>query len=79
MEDWHAPTCSVDPEETVMIRDCIRRLPNKYREVILLRYSHGYSVQEISQILRLSEASVYKRLARGKTLLEKYCKEEDVL
>lgn len=48
------------------LMDCIKALKPKYREVILLYYYQELSVKEISNMLGMSEASIYKRLSRAK-------------
>lgn len=48
----------------------INALPDNYREVILLRYYLGYSVDEISKILSITAENVRKRIQRAKKALE---------
>lgn len=45
-------------------------LPPKYKSAVLLYYYNGYSVEEISRILRISKAAVKKRLQRGREMLK---------
>ena len=47
----------------------VKALPIKYGEVIHLFYYEGYSVKEISQILRISTTAVTSRLSRGRNQL----------
>lgn len=47
----------------------VKTLPIQYGEVIHLFYYEGYSVSEISQILRISQTAVTSRLARGRKKL----------
>jgi RNA polymerase sigma factor (sigma-70 family) len=51
-------------------------LPEKYRIIIHLFYYEDYSIREIANILKISEANVKVRLTRGRTLLKKTLKEE---
>lgn len=46
-------------------------LPEKLRKVMILHAVEGYSVKEISKILKISESAVKKRLQRGRDLLRK--------
>lgn len=49
----------------------IRDLPEKYREVFLLRYVNGYENKEIAKILNISEDTVRQRVLRGRNIIEK--------
>lgn len=49
----------------------IGRLPARYREVLLLRFDHGYTTREIAKILNLSPANAEKLIWRAKTALQK--------
>jgi len=58
---------------------CILRLPNKYRQVIILKYYQGYSTKEIAEILGISETNAIKLDQRAKKKLSQFCKEEELL
>ncbi len=45
-------------------------LPKKYKGPVHLHYFEGYSVEEISRILRISVSAVKMRLKRGRELLK---------
>ncbi len=47
----------------------ILKLPPKYKTVVVLHYYNGYSIEEISGILKISKAAVKKRLQRGREKL----------
>lgn len=73
------------PERTVpdydvgsAVASAILRLPVSYREVILLRFSEGYSVKEIAEILDYSVSKVEKLISRGKARLKKLLREEGI-
>ncbi len=51
-------------------------LDEKYAAVIYLHYYEGYSVREISRLLRISEPNVKARLMRGREKLQLYLGEE---
>ena len=55
----------------------IHSLPERYRDVLYLRYLGNCSWEEISRILNLSKKTVEVRLYRGKKLLRKQLKEQD--
>lgn len=58
---------------------CIDQLPPRYREIILLKYSHGYSTREISEILGISFDAASKLDQRAKKRLEDLCRKEGIL
>ncbi|MSS91486.1 sigma-70 family RNA polymerase sigma factor [Eisenbergiella tayi] len=61
------------------LTDCILKLPARYREMILLRYHHGYSVREIASMMGLSLPAAIKLDQRAKNKLKKLCEEAGVL
>lgn len=60
-----------DEERFQALWEAIRKLSDKYREVIILYFFHEYTLKEISRILEISEAAAEKRLARSRELLRK--------
>ncbi len=58
-------------EERSMVRQAVRKLPEKYRLPILLFYMEDQKLSEISRILDIPESTVKTRLHRAKKLLEK--------
>lgn len=58
---------------------CILKLPARYREMILLRYHHGYTVREIAKIMGLSLQAAIKLDQRAKNKLKKLCEEAGIL
>ena len=48
----------------------VYNLPLQYKDVIILYYYESYSVDEISKILKISQANVKKRLERGRNILK---------
>lgn len=58
---------------------CIAALPARYRQILMLKYYHGYSTREIAKMLSLSTANVSKIEQRAKAKLEILCKEAGVL
>lgn len=61
------------------LANCILKLPPRYREIILLKYYHGFSCKEISKQLDLTETNVIKLDQRAKNKLFQICKEEGIL
>jgi len=68
LQDWDdGPTIQYDGK--VFLTDCVMKLPSRYRDVILLKYYHGYSIKEIAQILGISDANASKLDQRAKRRL----------
>ncbi|MBP2242763.1 RNA polymerase sigma-70 factor (ECF subfamily) [Cytobacillus eiseniae] len=72
-----------NPEENLLNKDRETRVRNivlalnpKYKEVIFLYYYKDFSVEEISEILKVSANTVKTRLARGRERLKKFLEEE---
>lgn len=59
----------VSTERRDVVRQALAKLPEIYREVLVLRYMDGRSSREITDILGLRIPAVEKRLARAKSLL----------
>lgn len=71
-------TSGVSPEESVMqrlqgdaIRQAIERLPEEYRDTVVLADLNELSYQEISEILDIPIGTVRSRLSRGRRLVQK--------
>ena len=68
LEDLPSRLISVEPEDhelTTLIMD----LPDKYKQVILLYYFHGLTMQETADSLGLSQPTVQRRLKKAEALL----------
>src|SRR5688572_17897798 len=65
-----------------ILEEAIRRLPEKYRAVFILREIENMNVAETQECLDLSEVNVKVRLNRSKALLRnslsQYYKKEDL-
>lgn len=59
------------------LSDAISRLPAAYREALLLRYYHGYTVREIAPMLGRKPGAVQKLLTRAKAALRKILEQEN--
>ena len=60
------------------IVQAIKKLPEKYSSVLLLKYSHGYSTEEIAEILSMSKENVKKTIQRARKKLEEIIWEEEM-
>ncbi len=56
-------------EYITSLRDCIRKLSGKDKDLVTLRYDHNLKVKEIARRLGRSVQSVYQNLARVHDLL----------
>lgn len=61
------------------IRDCIKKLPLIYREVIILYYYEDMKIAEIAQILQQPEGTVKSKLSRGREILEDIMRKEGLV
>ncbi len=66
---------SLEPR-VISLMDCIDQLAERDREAILLRYSHGYCIDEISKMLGISYAAAAKLVERARERLDKLFREE---
>lgn len=62
--------------ECSQLLSAVQALPAKYSAVIHLYYYEGYSIREISKMLRLPVPTVGTRLSRGRERLKLLLKEE---
>lgn len=78
--DYYATLRSNDPlpEDSLMlsetqqtIRRAIDQLPEKYKAVVILRYLHDMSLQEIGEALDMPVTTVKTRVHRGREFLRK--------
>lgn len=59
----------ISKEECQIVQETVRKLPDKYRLVILLFYMEELSQAEIAKMLRISESAVKTRIHRAKKIL----------
>lgn len=57
-------------EQGEKVRRAARRLPPKYRDVIVLKYLEELPTDEILEILKINERAFYTRLNRARNLLK---------
>lgn len=78
--DWYSllPSNRETPEEEIVltetqeqIRKAIDALPKKYKSVVVLRYLHDMSLQEIGEVLKMPVTTVKTRVHRGREYLRK--------
>ena len=64
-----------DEDYGVLLR-AMKKLGEKYRTVLSLRYVEEYGVREIAKMLRIPASTVTTRISRGRQLLRKAYEEE---
>ena len=79
-QSWQDSTGTfIDPENGTALALCMAKMPPRYRQILLLKYSYGYSNLEAAQLMDISEANAIKLDQRAKQRLRELCKEEGVL
>jgi RNA polymerase sigma-70 factor, ECF subfamily len=63
-------------QDLAELRAALFKLPEEYREPLLLQVLMGYSTAEIAAELKLSNAAVLTRLFRGRKRLREMCGED---
>ena len=56
-------------DKLVALRECISKLPENYRDTVLLRYEKGLKPAELAATISRNAETVKKRLHRAKTML----------
>ena len=73
------PEAPVDLDGGTMLAACMARLPVRYRQVLLLKYSYGFSNKKLAKLLGVTEANAIKLGQRAKEKFQEICEEEGVL
>lgn len=66
-------------ETKQQIHKAIDALPEKYKSIVILRYMHDLSLQEIGDILHMPVTTVKTRVHRGREFLRKKLEQEKLL
>lgn len=72
------PEFVISEESFELMKTNISKMPQKYSDVIVLRYFYGYSNAEIAQLLNISNENVRHRLHRAKKMLLEIMKEGEI-
>ena len=78
-ESLESLTLFYEDEHDCRLAEQVLELPQMYREVIYLHYYIGYSVAELSALLKVPQNTVKSRLKRGRDMLGKLLSEEDAI
>lgn len=76
-ESADAESDFVSQEDIGIIRDCIKRLPDELRAVILAYYYDNLKVEEIAQLLGIPVGTVKSRLFAARKKIKQYIEEEE--
>lgn len=60
------------------LANCILKLPERQRAILILRYHHGYDLREIAQILNITYRNAVQIEQRAKAKLRTLCEEEGI-
>ena len=52
------------------VEDCLRKLPEVFRTVVVLREMEGFSYEEIAEVVQVPAGTVKSRLTRGRAALK---------
>ena len=58
---------------------CMAKLPQRYREILLLRFVYGYSMRETAELMDIPFTTVGKLSQRAKERLYELCRGEGIL
>lgn len=75
-EQKMAASDPIEDEETERLVLALRKLPLKYREIIVLYYYEEYGTTEIAHLLHMSVNTVKSRLRRGREKLAAIMKQD---
>ena len=72
---YEQPFDMTQSESNNELYEMIMKLPQRYKEVILLFYYEDFSYDEMAKILNIPKGTVQSRLARGREKLKKMMEE----
>ena len=75
-EDYMNDVFQTESEDKELLT-ALMKLPEKQRIVLHLHYYEGYSVREISSLLKIPEGTVKSRMTNGRNALKELLKEEN--
>lgn len=76
--DDEAVGICVEYEGPNRVAGCILKLPARQRQIMILKYSHGYELKEIARMLGITYANALKIEQRAKVKLRALCEEEGI-
>lgn len=76
-EAVNLPFAASEDDGVNQLKRALAAIPEKYRIAVTLHYLEGFSVEEISQMLRIGISGVKMRLSRGREALKSYIEKEE--
>ncbi|MBR6514287.1 MAG: RNA polymerase sigma factor [Clostridia bacterium] len=64
-------------KEYLSLNEALRELPSKYKDIIILHYYEGYSLEECSRLLKISLSNSKMRLMRAREMMKIKIEKED--
>lgn len=77
-EDIYGTVKETFSSEEFNLIGVMKELPEKYRAALHLHYFEGYTIKEISKILKCSSSAVSMRLTRGRKILKDLLVKEEL-
>jgi len=68
--------CAAQAEMKQRLEDALRKLPETFRAVVVLREIEGFGYEEIAEVLQVNVGTVKSRLTRGRHALREILKSE---
>ena len=65
MASLHGAGAAADPADRISVLRALAKLPDRQREVLILRYFEGMSMGEVAELLRCPEGTVKSLASRG--------------
>lgn len=75
LEDLPPSLVAVQPEDRALLMD-IHRLPDKYRQVLILYYYQHLTLRDVGEVLGLDASTVHYRLKKAQQCLKRKLTEE---
>lgn len=60
----------INRQEIMRVRKAVRKLPDKYRNIVLMHYSADMSMREISETLHIPVGTVKTRMQKAREILK---------
>ena len=80
-EDWEsylAAQTNISPEDKLVLEECMNRLSDEERQIVLLHAVNGFKHREIADILSLPLPTVLSKYSRALKKLKQYLKRREI-
>ena len=61
------------------LAECMAKLPERYRTILIMRYHYGFEFREIARHMAITEVNARRVLDRARAKLEEICRREGLL